>query len=425
MHCDDSTPPLPWASATAPSTWRSPHSPRSWRTASIDREQPVHAGMAVGEAAAVGVDRELCRRARCAPSATNAPAFALGAEAEVLEEQDRGDSEGVVELRRTSMSAGRQAGHRRRPAAPESVAAVTVRSGICGDVAVPVRLAAPSSRRAASGGPRARSARRHDERAAAVGDQAAVAHGRAGRRPCGRRARPRSVSSSRDHAPGSAAPTARAATATSASCSRRGAELVHVAGRGQRVGGHRERRAVRRLVRVELLHGGAGTRRPSAGCSRRAISATSHSPASIAARRVPQVRDERGAADLGGVGVARPDAEVLAGAERRHRQLGRRRRTARRRRRPQTALVQRAGGGLGDQVLRAVPGGDLAEVGLGDAGDGDGSNTGIPSSKSTRTRMPISTTSGADPAHHPEALVEVDEHDAARLGVALTEVAAE
>jgi len=63
-----------------------------------DRVQAVHAGMGVGEPAAVRVQRQ--RTARGDRTARGErPAIALGAEAEVLEEQDRCDRERVIELR--------------------------------------------------------------------------------------------------------------------------------------------------------------------------------------------------------------------------------------------------------------------------------------------------------------------------------------
>jgi hypothetical protein len=45
VACEDSTPPLPCASATSQSlTCRAPHSPRNWRTASISRSSPYIPG---------------------------------------------------------------------------------------------------------------------------------------------------------------------------------------------------------------------------------------------------------------------------------------------------------------------------------------------------------------------------------------------
>src|SRR5262245_1221551 len=61
------------------------------------QEQAVHAGVAVGEAAAVGVDGEAALGPD-PPALDEGAALALPAEAEVLQEQDRVDGEGVVEL---------------------------------------------------------------------------------------------------------------------------------------------------------------------------------------------------------------------------------------------------------------------------------------------------------------------------------------
>ena len=136
----ESTPPLPWATATcAPETWRSPHSPRSWRDGLDDGVQAVHAGVGVRQPAAVGVERETRRPARCGRTRTNGAALALGAEAEVLEEQDRGDREGVVELRDVDVGRGDARlgeGAARRTGRPPSSS-----GRHAGDVAVAVRLA--------------------------------------------------------------------------------------------------------------------------------------------------------------------------------------------------------------------------------------------------------------------------------------------
>src|SRR5690606_26864834 len=62
-----------------------------------DEEDAVHARMHAGQAAAVGVDRQLpARRDRAVGN--EAAAFAFRAEAEVFEEQDRVDRERVVQL---------------------------------------------------------------------------------------------------------------------------------------------------------------------------------------------------------------------------------------------------------------------------------------------------------------------------------------
>src|SRR3546814_2054105 len=79
--------------------------PRSTRTdtlfpyTTLFRSQAVHARMHARETAAVGVDRQVAAR-RDPPARHEAPALALGAEAEIFEEQDRVDREGVVELQR-------------------------------------------------------------------------------------------------------------------------------------------------------------------------------------------------------------------------------------------------------------------------------------------------------------------------------------
>ncbi len=127
--CDDSTPPLPWAIAVS--------APRDLARAAFaaqlphrldQQEQAVHAGVAIGQAAAVGVDRQAAA-GRDAAALDEAPAFALRAEAEIFEEQDRVDRERVVELDDVDV---RRAPARpsRRPARPDSSAPVTVRSGM-------------------------------------------------------------------------------------------------------------------------------------------------------------------------------------------------------------------------------------------------------------------------------------------------------
>src|SRR5580692_8047679 len=61
------------------------------------QEQAVHAGMAIGQPAAIGVDGETALGGD-ASAADEGPAFALLAEAEILQEQNGVDREGVVEL---------------------------------------------------------------------------------------------------------------------------------------------------------------------------------------------------------------------------------------------------------------------------------------------------------------------------------------
>ena len=92
------------------------------------REQPVHAGVDARQAAAVGVDRQAAA-GRDRAAGDERPALALGAKAEVFEEQDRVDGEGIVELDDIDV-AGANAGLRRYARGPLFAAAVTVRSGM-------------------------------------------------------------------------------------------------------------------------------------------------------------------------------------------------------------------------------------------------------------------------------------------------------
>ena len=164
--------PEPWATATsAPATWRSSHSPRSWRTASVMQEHAVHAGVGEGEPAAVGVHGERAPRAEAALGGEGA-ALALGAEAEVLQVQERGDGEAVVAHEHVDVG-GAEAGHgegagaRDRPGCRGQV-------GHLGDahvVGAGRRAEDVHGRLAQRPGPLGA---RHDERAGAVGDQAAV-----------------------------------------------------------------------------------------------------------------------------------------------------------------------------------------------------------------------------------------------------------
>src|SRR3954453_6573719 len=62
------------------------------------QEDPEHAGVGVGEAAATGVEREVAADGG-ALARDELASFTLGAEAEVLELDEGGVGEGVVELR--------------------------------------------------------------------------------------------------------------------------------------------------------------------------------------------------------------------------------------------------------------------------------------------------------------------------------------
>ena len=68
-------------------------------------EQSVHARVAVRQAAAIGIDGQAATR-RDAAVLHEGPAFALRAEAEILQEQDRRDGEGVVEERYIDIARG-------------------------------------------------------------------------------------------------------------------------------------------------------------------------------------------------------------------------------------------------------------------------------------------------------------------------------
>ena len=92
----DSTPPQPCATATSASgTWRSPHLAAQLPHRLHEQEHAVLAGVGVRQPAAVGVRRQRPTGAELAVLHERA-AFTLGAEAEVLEVQQRGDGERVV-----------------------------------------------------------------------------------------------------------------------------------------------------------------------------------------------------------------------------------------------------------------------------------------------------------------------------------------
>src|SRR3546814_20656760 len=72
-----------------------------------DCEQPVHAGMAIGQPAAVGVDRQLATRTD-APIRHEPSALALWTEAQILKEEERVAGGGVVGLHHAA-AIGREA----------------------------------------------------------------------------------------------------------------------------------------------------------------------------------------------------------------------------------------------------------------------------------------------------------------------------
>ena len=191
----------------------------------------------------------------------------------------------------------------------------------------------------------------------------------------------------------------------------RRAVLVHVPRGRQRVGGDRQRRPVRRLPRVDLLDRGA---RAADRPLRRAVGDQRHvaEPCGDRGARVVDVGHRRRAADHGGVGVARPDAELLGQRHARPRQLRRRREDAVDVGDRQPRVGQRAQRRLGHDVGRRQPRQRLAHLRLGGAGDRDAGHAAPrrarrpgPARRSpprrratpTRTRAPTTTSSGATP----------------------------
>ena len=127
--CEDKTPPLPCAIAVSAIGDLARAAFAAQLPRRLDQqEQAVHAGVAIGEAAAIGVDRQAAA-GRDAAAGDKAAAFALRAEAEILEEEDRVDREGVVELDDIDVLRGR-ARPSHRPRGPTGNAPVTVRSGM-------------------------------------------------------------------------------------------------------------------------------------------------------------------------------------------------------------------------------------------------------------------------------------------------------
>src|SRR5689334_14156916 len=128
--------------------------------------------MAERKPAAISIDWPLATRSD--PSALDkTPAFALGAEPEILEKQDRVDREGIVELQLIDL-------WRRKPGHREGARTRFLRRGR-GDVRHRGNLPVPCRVRAAEeiGGRLARVAGAvgcdHDDGAGTIGDQAAIA----------------------------------------------------------------------------------------------------------------------------------------------------------------------------------------------------------------------------------------------------------
>src|SRR3954453_10972884 len=61
-----------------------------------DREEAVHAGMIAGEASAIGIHRQAASR-RDGAARHESPAFALGTESQIFQEQEGCDREGIVD----------------------------------------------------------------------------------------------------------------------------------------------------------------------------------------------------------------------------------------------------------------------------------------------------------------------------------------
>src|SRR5580704_16799098 len=110
-------PPTPWQTEIqAPGIWAAA-TPRIWRTLFLQRVHAVHAGMNIGKAAAIGVERDP-RAAGPAGrpgdagtvlrSAMKAPASPRGMryKAEILEAVDRQTEEGVVDHQMVDVVAG-------------------------------------------------------------------------------------------------------------------------------------------------------------------------------------------------------------------------------------------------------------------------------------------------------------------------------
>src|SRR5580698_4248897 len=90
-------PPFSARAISAPLTWRGPASPRSWVELRQHRKTRGAHGMALGDEAAGGVDRQLATRTG-RPRFDELAALALGAEAHHLALVDLAEARGVVHL---------------------------------------------------------------------------------------------------------------------------------------------------------------------------------------------------------------------------------------------------------------------------------------------------------------------------------------
>ena len=315
--------------------------------------------MAVGQAAAAGVDRQMPAR-RDAAIGDEGPALALFHEAEIFKKQDRVDAKGVVDLHRLHVL-GRETGH-----------GIGLRAGDCRTGGGQIRHRTDRHMRQAFAdaqhegrllaqcfGPRCRG---KDDRATAIVDEAAIAHGErvadhAGGEHLGDGERlllPRHRVEQRPLAGGDR---------DFGQLFPRGAEFMHMPRGGQRVGGGGQERLIGGFVGVVFAR---ARRRPADAALGAAIGDQRDLTQARLNRRhrVGEVGHERGAADAGAVLIARADAEIFAQAQGWHAQLrggGEHRIDIGQ---VQAAIFQRAKGCLGHQIDRGGAGCDLAEIGF-------------------------------------------------------------
>ncbi len=277
-----------------------------------ERKNAIHARMHAGQAAAVGVDGQPPAGGDAA-TLHKRPALALGAEAQILQEQDGVDGERVVDLGHVHVFC-LQPRHRKGLDA-------RLRGAGGGQVGHAGNLPVPDRRGIAQHvdrGPRqiARTIGpcEHDG-AAAVGHQAAVAHGeRAGNGPRGQHL----IDGERVAHEGLGVllrPGARG-HGHLGQLGARGAKLVHMARGGQRIGRDGQHRLVGIFVglRVQKAPRGLALLAAEGGRALRAAVAHQHGlalPGLQRADRRQQVGNEAAAAYHGAVHIGRVDAQVL------------------------------------------------------------------------------------------------------------------
>ena len=360
-------------------------------------------------------------------------ALALGAEAEVLEEQDRRDREGVVEL-----------GARRTSAGPSPASANARGAGLRGARSRSgrastetwrwrVRLAAPSTstggRRSvarALGGRDDDRARRRRSPGSSRARQRVADHRRG-------RARPRRSAASRDQAP-------RVAAAPSAARRPRPRRAARASCRTRACGARRPARTRSTGIggRYGASHGSSSCtdalpRPTSAASSRRRSARPRTGPAAIAARawssvehRATSRRPSWRRCSAGAIAELLAEVQRAPSAAASSRRRGRRRRPTRSPRPPARAATPGPSGRSASSPGGASPRSDSAAPAIATARAGrhaltrrprrPGAGAGRPRRQAhAHAQRRCATSSGATPddaAHHPEALVEVDEHDA-------------